>query len=298
MKHDAYQSMIFSAQKRPEFWRIFVIIAMGLIVGLFATPLFFLTLGAADPALHAISVDAFGAPRVGVTPGGLFVVLAGFAILIVATVILAERLTARSLRDITGPSALMRGDFWLTLKWMSGLLVVMLILPWDGDPEQIRAQYAFGQWLFWVPFALVGLMVQVLAEELFFRGYLQTQITGATKSYAFGLLGSAVLFGVGHVSPVAEGVAGYFPVLWAICFGVIAGDLTARSGTIGPAVALHLVNNFAAMMFAPHEDVFSGFGMWVSSADLEDLYSDPMIILYEFGFLIVTWLAARVAIRR
>ncbi|WP_417242349.1 CPBP family intramembrane glutamic endopeptidase [Celeribacter sp.] len=298
MKSDAYMDMVRSAQKRPEFWRLFVILAVGLVVGLFATPLFFLTIGAADPALNAINVDASGMPRVGVTPGGLFVVLAGFAILVVATVITAERLTARSLRDITGPSALMRRDFWATLKWLSGLLVVLLILPSGGDPAQVSVQYGFSQWLFWVPFAVIGLMVQVLAEELFFRGYFQTQITGATKSYVFGVVGSAALFGVGHVSPVADGLAGYFPVLWAICFGVVAGDLTMRSGTIGPAVAIHLVNNFAAMMFAPHKDVFSGFGMWVSTANLEDLYSDPMIMIYEFAFLAVTWLAARVAIRR
>lgn len=298
VKSDAYADMIRSAQRRPEFWRVFVMLGVGLAVGLFATPLFFLTLGSADPALHAITVDPSGRPRVGVTPGGLFVVLSGFAILIVATVMLAERLTARTLRDITGPSALMRRDFWVTLKWMIGLLAVMLILPWGADTQVIDAQYDIGQWLFWVPFALIGLMVQVLAEELFFRGYLQTQITGATKSYAFGIVGSAFLFGVGHVSPVVDGVAGYFPVVWAICFGVVAGDLTARSGSIGPAVALHLVNNFAAMMFAPHKDVLSGFGMWVSSADLGALYSDPLIILHEFLFLAVTWLVARVAIRR
>ena len=38
--------------------------------------------------------------------------------------------------------------------------------------------------------------------------------------------------------------------IWAGAFGIAAADLTARCGTLGPAIALHFGNNLCAALIA------------------------------------------------
>lgn len=291
-----YAPIIASAMRRPELWRVGITLLAGLVISVVVTPLFYLVVGRLAPSLMPFQFGANG-PMVGTTPGGLFTILAGFALLLVGAIKLAERLHARHLRDLTGPAPVLRAQFFVTLKWIAGFTFLTLLLPWDGPAEPV-ANLPGGMWLFWMPFAVLGLMVQVTAEEVFFRGYLQSQIAGATNSYALGLAASAVLFGLLHLSGTNEGIAALFPVLWAIGFGVLAGDLTMRSGTLGPAIALHFMNNFTAMLFAPQQDMMSGFGLFMQTDSPEVLYSDPKALVFQSLLLVVTWLVARLAIRR
>jgi membrane protease YdiL (CAAX protease family) len=150
----------------------------------------------------------------------------------------------------------------------------------------------------WLPLGLIGLMVQVTAEEVFFRGYLQTQLVAATKSHVKGMVLAAVFFGLGHVSLSVDGLAAFFPVFWAMLFGLLAGDLTARTGNLGPAIAIHFVNNALAMFLAPVEGQLSGFGLWLQAIDLKGVYTDPLIMTVEVLSLLIMWLIARITLKR
>lgn len=293
----AYTKMLASARQHPEQWRIFVILAVGLFVTMIATPFVFLGLGAAAPELNTITTGRAGVPRVGVTPGGAFVVLASFVVMIGATKVTASHLHRRSMRDLTGPAKKLRADFMTCLKGAAVLSVVMFLLPWETGDLAFERQYTVGQWLFWLPFAVLALMIQVTAEELLFRGYLQTQITGATGSVRIGIFFSALVFGLGHFS-MSGGESAFFPVFWAMAFGVVAGDLTARTGSLGPAIALHLINNATAMLAAPHEDMLSGFGLFVRQGEIAAAYTDPLVMALECIHLLLLWLVARVVLRR
>ncbi|WP_417250441.1 CPBP family intramembrane glutamic endopeptidase [Celeribacter sp.] len=295
-----YSAMLASARRHPEQWRIFAILAVGLFVMMLGTPLFFLVVGSAASELNVVALGRNHIPRLGVTPGGAFVVFSSFVVMIGATWLTAKRLNARGLRDITGPAARLRADFVTCGKWVVGITALTMLLPWDHAEMEFVAQYTSSQWLFWLPLALLGLMIQVTAEEMFFRGYLQTQITGATGSIALGILFSALVFGIGHLGARdGVGTAGMiFPVIWAVAFGLVAGDLTARSGSIGPAIALHLVHNATAMLIAPHEDLLSGFGLFVRTGGIASAYSDPLVMLFESLHLLVLWLTVRIALRR
>lgn len=294
--HHPYAPIIASAMRRPELWRAGVAILCGLLAGVILMPLVFALIGVLAPNLAPFQFGDRGL-AVGATPGGMFTVFTGFLPLAFGTILIAKWLHARSLRDLTGPGALMRAQFFITLKWIAGFTVLIFFLPWDGDTEVV-ANLEPRVWLFWLPFALLGLMLQVTAEELLFRGYLQSQIAGATGSYPLGLVASAVLFGLLHLNGQAEGVAALFPVLWAMAFGILAGDLTMRSGTIGPAVALHLVNNVGPILLSAQQDMMSGFALFVQTEDPSVLLADPTVMVFQALLLLTSWLIARLAIRR
>lgn len=95
------------------------------------------------------------------------------------------------------------------------------------------------------------ILVVGLSEEFFFRGYLQTQLNRSWgRPYRFlgapwgpGLLVSAVLFGLCHL------VFGDLAQLKVIFFGIFAGWLRERTGTIlVPAVYHGLSNVLLAFM--------------------------------------------------
>ncbi|SFK11742.1 CPBP family intramembrane glutamic endopeptidase [Celeribacter neptunius] len=296
LKTHPYAPIIASALRRPELWRVGVMILGALLIGSVLTPLSFALIGRIAPNLMPFHLGPEEL-MIGTTPGGMFVILASFALLLMGSIEMAKRLHGRSLRDLTGPAALMRAQFRVTFKWIAVFTLLSFLLPWDEGPEPV-AQLSFGTWLFWMPFALLGLIIQVSAEELFFRGYLQSQIAASTGSYPLGLAAASVLFGLAHLNGTSEGLAALFPVLWAMGFGVIAGDLTMRAGTIGPGIALHFVNNISAVLFAPQQNTMSGFGLFAQTTAPETLYSDPKIMVMQALLLLVSWLVARLALRR
>lgn len=297
MRYTAYAKMLASAARQTAYWRIAAVLGVTLLVTVLLTPISIGLLGYMSPELNAIHQTELGL-EIGTSQGGMFVVLASFALLLLATVLLAKRFSDRNLRDITGPAPQLRAQLGVTLKWMAGLTVVMLLVPAPNPANAMQNQLQFGVWLAWMPLAMVGLAVQVTAEEMFFRGYLQTQLIAATRSYSKGMALAALLFGVGHLSSDIEGIAALFPVIWATLFGLVAGDLTARSGTLGPAIAVHFVNNAMALLIAPPTGQLSGFGLWTRDIDLGTAYSDPWIICFEGLILLITWLTARIALKR
>lgn len=294
--HHPYAPIIASAMRRPELWRAGLSVVGITLIGIVLTPVLFALISYVAPNLAPFQFGARGL-AVGATPGGMFIILAGFLLVAIGTIVMAKRLHARSLRDITGPGGLMRAQFFTTLKWIAGFTVLIFFLPWDGDTEVV-ANLEPRIWLFWLPFALLGLMIQVTAEELFFRGYLQSQIAGATGSYPLGLATSAVLFGLAHINGSLEGYAALFPVIWALGFGLLAGDLTMRSGTLGPAIALHLVNNVSPILLSAQQDMMSGFALFMQTEDSSVLLADPKVIVFQTLLLFTSWLVARLAIRR
>jgi membrane protease YdiL (CAAX protease family) len=289
--------MVASALRQRAYWRIIVVLVSTFLVVSLITPLAMGLIGAVAPELSAIKVTPTSL-EVGTSQGGLFLVFASFALLIVATIVFANKFSNRSLRDLTGPALLLRRQFVVTFKWMLGLTAVMMVVPTPHASMEVQNQLALGLWLTWLPLGLIGLAIQVTAEEIFFRGYLQTQLIGATGSYAKGMILSALVFGLGHISSDVEGFSALFPIIWATLFGLVAGDLTARSGSLGPAIAIHFINNAPLIFIAPVAGVLSGFGLWTRDLDLDAAFSDPILICFEGLFLLITWLTARIALKR
>jgi membrane protease YdiL (CAAX protease family) len=89
-------------------------------------------------------------------------------------------------------------------------------------------------------FALISALAG-FGEEALFRGVLQTALTDATAPW-LGLVVSSVLFGLAHlISPTYAVLAGIF--------GLYLGWLTMVQGNLVPAIAVHTLYDFVALIY-------------------------------------------------
>ena len=75
-------------------------------------------------------------------------------------------------------------------------------------------------------------------------------------------------------------------------------DLTARSGTLGPAIALHFINNVSAVLIVSLPDGLAGLALYVAPFSLDNTELLRAWLPVDFMLMLVFWLAARLAIRR
>ena len=84
-----------------------------------------------------------------------------------------------------------------------------------------------------VVFVLVGIGAPI-AEEIFFRGFLQRALVARVGPWA-GVITTALVFGAAHFEPLQ------FPALAA--FGLVLGVLAYRSDRLGPSIFAHIAFN-------------------------------------------------------
>jgi len=113
---------------------------------------------------------------------------------------------------------------WLTgLGQLGAMVVVRRVLEGAVGPDLFGAVVVFGP-------------IAGAAEELFFRGYMQTRLAeawGATRAVVV----TAACFGVLHVD-----LSGVHMAL-AFAMGLYLGFLVERTGSVLPAIVCHVVNN-------------------------------------------------------
>lgn len=239
-----------------------------------------------DPALTDSFFD-------GDTPAAVRWNLAAFAIYTVLLMLMLRLLHRTSLRVLIGPIPRAFAQFGRV-----GLCLIpifaLITAPALFAPEAIR-QFDFAPWISLLPATLIMLFVQISAEELVFRGYLQSHLAALSKSPIIWMGVPSVLFGLIHYDPASPPYTAWAYVVWAACLGVVCSDLTARTGTLGPALAVHFVNNIGALLILAADDWLYGAALFVWPT-----YGRPWEpwILYEALMLLTIWLAARVALRR
>lgn len=230
----------------------------------------------------------------GTTAGGMLALLFGFGAWIVAialTVILIHR---RAFSGLLGAGSVpqFRKVLWAVILLHA---VVMFLPPWTIT-EGVTPARPFGQWATLLPVALIAVFIQVSAEELLFRGYLQSQLAARFKSPLVWIGVPTVLFAMGHYNPEAGENAWVF-VIWAAVFGALMADLTARSGALGPAIAVHMVNNIFALLILSPPDTMSGLALYHYPFALSDAAAVRALLPIDFAMLFLMWLAARLALR-
>jgi membrane protease YdiL (CAAX protease family) len=178
------------------------------------------------------------------------------------------------------------------------LAVVVMVLPPYGIGGALILNLSFGLWAVLLPLSLVAVFVQISAEEVFFRGYLQQQLGARFRSPLVWMLLPSILFAFGHYQPLEAGQNAVMITIWAGLFGLLMADLTARSGTIGPAIAVHFMNNVAALLLTSLPDSLGGLSLFHTPFGMEDTEQLRAWLPVDFAMMIVMWLAARVALRR
>jgi membrane protease YdiL (CAAX protease family) len=104
-----------------------------------------------------------------------------------------------------------------------------------------------------VPFNLVMLaLVPGVCEELLFRGYVQRQFERSGGA-VMGILFSGFFFGVYHLRPTQ--------LLPLVVLGVYLAYVTWRTGSVWPAVLVHIVHNGLAVVMARYVRTHPSYDM-------------------------------------
>lgn len=252
----------------------------------------------------------------GSTPRGLLIQLSSFAILGVAVVAACHVLHGRGFFSLIGPPQTAIRQFLRVGLFLAALVLLLEFLPADAELLEQAEMRPLPQWLAILPLALGALLIQTGAEELFYRGYIQQQLAARYSQTWVWLVVPSLLFAFAHYTPEGPQIEAVQYVIWSFFFGLAAADLTARSGTLGPAIAFHLVNNaLAFLLYGDAGGADSGLSLFLFPPllppdmlmppsypmdqppfDLRYLLDGPFLLeLVGVGIL---WVGARIALRR
>lgn len=234
----------------------------------------------------------------GSSPALLLILLGSFGLLTLGAALAAWQLQKRRFWSLTGPPREMLAQFWRVLRLLVILGAVIFALPPYSMGTPLQPNLPFSVWVLLLPFALLAVLVQVSAEEILFRGYIQ-QSLAARFSHPLIWMGlPSILFGLGHFLPEEAGDNAILIVVWSGIFGLLMADLTARAGTLGPAIALHLFNNVLALLFIAFPDNLSGLALYVFPFEMSDTGALRGWLAVDFVMMLCGWLTARIALRR
>jgi hypothetical protein len=208
---------------------------MGVLLLLFGTVLFSLRVGAAASAAHV-------SPRLA---GYLFIIAAEW--LVVFFIWLGSRWGGASLRTLAGDFA----PTWRSILRDLGLAVAFLIVAnvllalesslltrfLQGPSNEAMRAFLPQGGLESAVFLLLTITAGI-CEETIFRGYLQRQFTGWTKSAALGIALQGILFGgyhsqLGLVSVITN----------AVCGALLYGTLAAWRRSLRPGMIAHTLGD-------------------------------------------------------
>ena len=131
------------------------------------------------------------------TPLGMIVLLTSYGLLIFAVFATMRVLHRRDARSLLGPLVAARRDFLRVALPLLGL--TLLLLPLTTGSDQVGRHLSLSTWLLWLPLALPAILIQSGAEELVFRGYLQSQLSARLRSPLIWIGLPSLLFGLLHL---------------------------------------------------------------------------------------------------
>nr|WP_170755753.1 type II CAAX endopeptidase family protein [Ruegeria lacuscaerulensis] len=290
--YSAHEVLVAQARSNPELWRLFA--GLGLIVAVV------IALNLAIFAFAAwVGSSAWAAGLLtGSTPFALLVLLASFAFVTVGVRLAVRQVHHRNLRSVLGPFPETLVQFWRVFRTLLLLGAVVAVLPPYDMGTELISNTPLATWLMFLPLSLAAVLIQTSAEEILFRGYIQQSLAARFRSPLIWIGVPSILFAAGHYAPGTAGSNAGLIALWSCMFGVLAADLTARAGTLGPAIALHFFNNIIALLFISLPDSLSSLALYVLPYDMSDTDVLRQWLLVDFAVMIVGWLAARLALRR
>jgi membrane protease YdiL (CAAX protease family) len=291
MRYDAHETL--TAPARPSANPLRLAAGVVLVV-LFFLPLAFAYAGVVPSAL---GYDGAAALTEGRTPLAVLILLFQFTFLILALGMVLTLVHQRGLASLIGPAGTATNQFLRCTRYLLPLYLLLTVMPMPPE-YQLSPNLSPGNWVLWLPLALACVLIQTGAEEMVFRGYLQSQLAARFRSPLVWIGLPSALFGLFHYSPLLAGPNAWALILWAGLFGVTAADLTARTGTLGPALALHFTNNvFAILVTAPAGNL-DGIALYTFPLALEEEGLAWYVLPIEILFTLCAWLTARIALRR
>jgi len=296
LNYGAHEQLFAPVRPQQAIWRLLVglVIIAAVVFGL--NSVFNAVIYAVAPAgwwSRYLNADTLGD-----APMSMLILLSSFGFVLVGTGFAARMMQKRAPLGILGPLPLALVQFWKVFRILALLGVALFLLPpWDmGEP--LQANLGFSRWLVLLPASLIAVAIQTSAEEILFRGYLQQSLAARFSNPLVWMVLPSTLFALGHYMPGDAGEIAVPVALWAGVFGCLMADLTARAGTLGPAIAVHLFNNIFALLLVALPGTLSGLSLYLVPFDMSDTDAMRAWLPVDFATMFVTWLAARLALRR
>ena len=287
---DPFARFLAPARRHPQLWRLGLGLGLILAVNFAAAAAVFALL------VRSVPPERLTSETIGDTPLVMAVLLLSFAGLALGTWAAARLMHRRGLASLIGhgPTALRH--------FVAGAGLILVVygaaLAVAGPRLDLVANLAPGLWLAWLPVALAGVLLQTGAEELAFRGYLQQQLAARFASPWVWMVLPSVGFGLLHHDPGTMGANTWLVVGLTGVFGLMAADLTARSGTLGLAWGLHFANNCFALLFVAPAGTLSGLALYTAPFGPDDTGLMRWLLLGDLAMLLVIWALCRRALRR
>ena len=293
MSYDPYEALIAPARAKASLLRLI----LGLVI---TTLLYMLLLSLSWQVLLSVMGEAWFEQTLQVpgpsSPSQMFVMLGSFGFLTAAVSFTVWSLHHHSPLLLIGDFARAKAQFFRTMIRLFALATVVAVIT--SNSSTVVQNLPLSQWLGLLPLSLAFLLIQVSAEELVFRGYLQSQLAALGLHRIVWIVIPSAIFGLLHYDPAVMGAAAPWMVLSTTLFGVIAADLTARSGTLGPAIAFHFVWNFYSIIFCGFSDYLGGLALFSYDFSITDEERLISLVPYDAAFLLLAYLTMRIALRR
>ena len=290
MVSPAFESLVAPARARPQLWRLAAGLAMSaLIYGAVTVAIFaavWLAMADPDPELGWIDeiIEAD-------TPRAMLILLATFAGMALGPMAAARLLHHRPGGTLFGRAPVVLRDF-VTAAAVAGAVLACAVLAWLilNDPV---AALPVGTWAALLPLSLLAVLVQTGAEEVLFRGYIQQQLAARFRSPVIWAVLPAAVFGLLHYDPASAGDNAWLMVGAAGLFGLLAADLTARTGSLGAAWGFHFANNTVALVLIATEGTLTGLALFRTPYDVSDTEAIRASIPVDLAVMLLIWLLLR-----
>ncbi len=225
------------------------------------------------------------------TPGKLLILLATFLGMALGPFAAAAMLHERSPASLFGRAPVVLRDFSIAMVG-AGTILGLSLIPWFWLNDAVPG-ISFDIWIYLLPIALIGILVQTGAEEILFRGYIQQQLAVRFRSPLIWALLPSILFGFAHFDVTSAGDNAILVVVSAGLFGLLAADLTARTGSIGAAWGFHFANNTLALLIVSTEGTLTGLALYKTPYDISDPDAIRSAIPLDLAMLILIWFVLR-----
>lgn len=292
----AHEALVRGARRRFAVAGIIPVLSIMAVVFWYGYELFWLALYHAMPEQTYSNVyhdfDTL------LLPESLLIVLYGFALIWAGLLVGTMLIHRRGFASLMGAPRTIAHQSIRSGRALIVLMLAVWLLPPYSFADPATPGLAPSIWLSLLLPALIGILIQTSAEEVLFRGYLQQHLATLSASpWVWMVLPSAV-FGLAHYAPGTYGSNAWYVVIWATLFGLVTADLTARAGTLGPAITLHFLSNASAFLLIAPQGEMSGLALYQYGFATTDEAALRSFLPYDFAMMVLGWLAIRIALRR
>ena len=289
MRSLTFDRFVAPARAHPQFWRLLA----GLVLALAVYLVWVLAVLGLAGWSGGSGLDPRGMARVAAaaTPRDMLALLATFGGMMLGPIVAARLLQRRAAGTLFGPAARVLRHF-VVAAGVVGTLLGLSLLAWALWFEAVP-NLGLGTWAAILPLALFGIAAQAGAEEVLFRGYLMQQLAARFRHPAIWMGLPALVFGAVHFDPVTAGANAWLVVASAGLFGLLAADLTARTGSLGAAWGFHFANNAMALLVVATNGTLTGLALWLTPYRADDAAELSWLMPVDIGLMLASWLVIR-----